>query len=64
MLKAWENNFNVNRDLSQPNDWMMGEPLFYNPLIQTRTLVFVVLLNWFEGLGEDFSNQYYISDIY
>ncbi len=38
MLKAWQNNFNVNRDLSHPSDWIMGEPLLYNPLIQTRTL--------------------------
>ncbi len=38
MLKAWQNYFNVNRDLSQPKDWIMGEHLLYNPLIQTRTL--------------------------
>ncbi len=51
MLKAWQNNFNVNRDLSHPSDWIMGEPLLYNPLIQTRTLSSESLINCLSRAG-------------
>ncbi len=38
MITAWRKTFIVHRDILQPEDWIMGEPLFHNPLIRVRIL--------------------------
>lgn len=38
MLKVWSMTFSVSREILRPQDWIMGEPLFHNSLIQTNIL--------------------------
>lgn len=38
MLKVWNRTFSVTREILRPQDWIMGEPLFHNSLIQTNIL--------------------------
>ncbi len=38
MITAWRKTFIIHRDILQPEDWIMGEPLFHNPLIRVRIL--------------------------
>lgn len=38
MIIAWKKSFVIHIELLQPKDWIMGEPLFHNPLIKTKIL--------------------------
>lgn len=38
MIIAWKKTFVIHREILQPEEWIMGEPLFHNPLIRTKIL--------------------------
>ncbi len=39
MITAWRKTFIIHKDILQPEDWIMGEPLFHYPLIRVRIIV-------------------------
>lgn len=38
MITAWKRHFFIHRVILNPEDWILGEPLFHNPFIRTKIL--------------------------